>query len=256
MFHLSTAVMYHCFVTAKSSFVVWFWEEQSSHFIKESSVKRTGQLGLCQVDSDSAQVRALPAFPPSSLSTWYGWLWFCFRIRISKVIQQFVSSSDPLYTVSRSWRVSLILMDSFFFLQSCPLYFVFSLLSFSSFLSFSLFLVFLSVPLWTSQSLNSIRQHIISSLKDLPLSSHTFLRNVFCVSSLTNQSFIWFTDFWFSFGFVSACYPSSSLVSFVLFAHFTLSSVVSGNKWLIFDRKKESEEIIVSFACMKNLKLM
>lgn len=137
----------HCFVTVNSGFSVPIWEERSARFTSESSVKRTGQLALCLVDSDSAQVCAPPAFLPSCLSTWYGGLWFRFRIWMSEVVQQFVSSSVRLYRVARSRRAYLNPSNSYgFLLQSFPL-FLFSLLSFPPFLSFSLFLVLGPFPL-------------------------------------------------------------------------------------------------------------
>lgn len=186
-------------MVAEFGFFVWIWEEQRSRFNKESSVKRTGQLALRLVDSDSAQVCALPAFPPSSLSTWYGWLWFCFRIRIWKVTQQFVSSSFPaLYSI-----LLLACLPSYgfflFFSEAVLCISLFSAqLSPSPSLSFSLSVAcFLSGPRWTYFSSNSFRQRVISSLKDSTssiLSSQTFLRNISCISSMTSHSVIWFSD--------------------------------------------------------------
>lgn len=91
---------------------------------------------------------SLPAFPPSSLSTWYGWLWFCFRIRIWKVMQQFVSSSfPPLYSILLS---ACLHRYGFFFPPKLSSVFVFALLSLSPFLSFSLSVsCFLSGADWT-----------------------------------------------------------------------------------------------------------
>lgn len=71
-----------------SEFTAWSLEMQSWRFIKETSVKKTGDLALCSVDSDWTQVFARPAVP-SSLSSFIS---FHFRRKIWKVVQQFVSS--------------------------------------------------------------------------------------------------------------------------------------------------------------------
>lgn len=49
-------VRHRHFISVKFGFFVCIWEEQSSRFIKEPSVKRTGQFALRSVDSDAAQV--------------------------------------------------------------------------------------------------------------------------------------------------------------------------------------------------------
>ena len=130
---------YRRFVEVKCGFFVWIWEERSSRFIKESSVKRTGQLALCSVDSDSAQVCALPDSPLSSLSTWYGKLWFGFRIRTWKghaAVCLFILF--PFNTVFCSWRVSeaVLFISPFSALLSPSPFLIFSFLySYSCFLS-------------------------------------------------------------------------------------------------------------------------
>lgn len=92
---------YPYFVVAKFGFFVSIWEEQSSRFIKESSVKRTGQLALRLVDSDSAQVCALPAFPPSSLD-------FALGQESERSCSSLSLHPFLFYTVSCSLLVSLL----------------------------------------------------------------------------------------------------------------------------------------------------
>lgn len=78
--------------------LVWYLcnlKERSSGFIKEPSVKRTGQLGLRPVDSHSARLCAQSAVSPSSLSIWYGRLRFSRRTKTRKVVQHSDYSSVP-----------------------------------------------------------------------------------------------------------------------------------------------------------------
>lgn len=128
-------------------------------------------------------------------------------------MQQFVSF--PLHKASCSWRDSL-LVDSFF-LRSVPLYSSCLCCALSVTLSF-IFSVscFLPCPRRTYVSSNSFRQHVISSLKDSAsssLSSQAFLRDVFCISSLTSQSVVWFSDITQSQSFFLANHSFPSLVS-------------------------------------------
>lgn len=167
---------------------VGFWEEHRSHFIRESSVKRSGQLLLCSVRWDSAQVCS-PTCRSSFISlrsVWMSLILLQDKKNLKGHAAVCLIVPSPFW-FSHSGRFFSLLMDSFH-----P-----ALLPVPPLLSVS---CFLPGPLRTSIRRNPWRQRVISTFKDSHLLtlfrpwpatlSFRFRRHYSAVITIRSSSFL------------------------------------------------------------------